>query len=476
MKVIVGSFYHEATTFNPFLTEADSFTFAEGEESLEYLAAVKVFEERGVEVVPTIFASAISSGSLTEETYRYFADKMLEVFRREKDIDGIWLHLHGSMEIDGVGSGEAKLLREIREIVGDDLPISLALDLHANIDEDVPRLANIIRGYRTAPHVDRDETEIITANLLVDALEVGETSMKPAFKRIYFITPGEAAMTKNEPMKTIVDKMYEYEEIEGILVANYFNGHAWTDAPNVSASALIVPESEEYEELAESVAEEFAEFVYDLRHEFKFDALTLNPDEAIERALAEEKKPVFISDSGDNTTGGASGINTLLLQKLTEKDLGDKKVLVAAIYDKETCEELMEFAAGDSVTVEVGVDYDENSTPVKLEGEIKAKGDLLGFATAAKDKVGDVVTVSEGNIDVAIANGSDSFVTLNHFNAAGLDYLEYDVIIVKQGYLFDELAEVSALDILCLSPGGTYLLVEELEFTRLRRPMYPLDK
>lgn len=475
MRIVVGSFYHEATTFNPFLTDESSFTFVEGEESKKYLAGAKALEQRGAEVIPTIFASAISSGSLTQEAYRFFADKIIDVFKKEKDIDGIWMHLHGSMEVDGLTSGEALLLREIREIVGDDIPISLALDLHANIHDDVPKLANIIRGYRTAPHVDRDETEVITANMLMDSLE-NKTVHRPAFKRIRMITPGEKALTAKEPMKTILNKLHEYEQMEGILVANYFNGHAWTDRPNVSASALVVPESEEYEELAEKVADELAKFIFGLRHEFKFDALTLGPKEAVDRAISENATPVFISDSGDNTTGGAAGINTVMLRLLKEKDLGDKKALVAAIFDKETCEKLSAYEVGDQVSVEVGIGYDQDSAPVQLDGVLKAKGDLLGFATAAKDKVGDTCTISVGNLDVVVASGGDSFVTINHFTQAGLDVNDYDIIVVKQGYLFDELAAVSELDILCLSPGATYLLVEELEFHNLLRPMYPLDK
>src|SRR5699024_8262254 len=134
-----------------------------------------------------------------EDAYRFYEEKILNVIKNEKEIDGIWLHLHGSMEVINIGAGEAELLRNIREIVGNEIPISLALDLHANVDDDVVRLANIIRGYRTAPHVDQEETEKITANLLVDAIEKNK-KIKPAFKRIHMITPGEKATTNTEPM------------------------------------------------------------------------------------------------------------------------------------------------------------------------------------------------------------------------------------------------------------------------------------
>ena len=450
--------------------------FFEGEESKYRVAATKVLEERGFEVIPTIYATAISGGCVTEEAYRFFADKIINVLKKEKNIDGIWLHLHGAMEVVNIGSGEAALLREIREIVGDDIPISLTLDLHANIDEDVPKLANIIRGYRTAPHTDQEETEMITANMLADCLE-NKVKIKPVYKRIPMITPGEKATGNSEPMRTILNRLEEDEKMEGILLSNYFNGHAWTDAPNTSACAIVIPESEEYQEKAEKVAQELADYVYGLRHEFKFPMLALEPEEAIDRALSEDKKPIFISDSGDNTTGGAAGFDTVLLRLLlNKKDETDKKLLIAAIYDEKSFEELNSYNLGEEVTIAVGANYDENSAPVKLEGILKTKGDLLGYQTSKNDVIGKVCTVSIGNIDVVVANHGDSFTTLNHFKRAGLDINDYDVIVVKQGYLFDELSAIAELEILALTPGATYQIVEELEFNHLIRPVYPLDK
>ncbi|MEI3605233.1 M81 family metallopeptidase [Pseudogracilibacillus sp. SE30717A] len=475
MKIVVGNWYQESTTFNPIVMDERSFVFFEGEASKYRVAATDVLEKRGIEVIPTIYATAISGGCVTEEAYRFFADKILNVLKTEKNIDGIWLHLHGAMEVVNIGSGEAQLLREIREIVGNDIPISLTLDLHGNIDVDVPKLANIIRGYRTAPHTDQEDTERITANMLADCIEKN-VRINPVFKRIPMITPGEKATGKTEPMKTILSRLTEYEKMEGILLANYFNGHAWTDAPNTSASAIIIPESENYQELAEEVAEELAEFVYGLRNKFTFPMLTLKPAEAIDRALGEDDKPVFISDSGDNTTGGAAGLDTVLLRHLVKKNIGNKKVLVAAIYDEASYNKLSSYEIGNEVSIEVGANFDENSAPVKLTGTLKAKGELLGYQTSKNDVIGNVCTIDVGNIDIVVANHGDSFTTINHFKKAGLEIQEYDVIIVKQGYLFDELSEIAALEILALTPGATYQLVEELEFHHLIRPMYPLDK
>jgi len=474
MRIAVGYFYQESTTFNPFVMNTSEFTFSEGDACKKRISAVKVLEELGAEVVPTIFASAISGGCVTRDTYQYYSDKIVGILKKEK-VDGVWLHLHGSMEVEGMGSAEADLLKRIREVIPENIPISLVVDLHANLHDDVPKYANIIRSYRTAPHVDQEECEAVTARLLVDCVN-REASVTPVFKRVMMITPGEKSTTDTEPMKTILAKAAEYEKMEGIMQVNYINGHAWTDRPNTSASVVVVPRSDAYREKACKIADELAAYAFSRRKDFVFHQLVMGADEAIERAVREENKPVFITDSGDNSTGGAPGINTLMLKKLLQLDLAGKKVLVAAIRDKKTCENLMRCNEGEYVVADVGVNYDENSAAVRVEGILKAKGDLLGYYSSKNDVTGQVCTISMGNVDVAIATGGDSFTTINHFTKAGLCWTDYDIIIVKQGYLFVELTEVAKLHIMALTPGACDLMVENLEFHHLLRPMYPLDK
>ena len=54
MRIAVGYFYQESTTFNPFVMNTSEFTFSEGDACKKRISAVKVLEELGAEVVPTI--------------------------------------------------------------------------------------------------------------------------------------------------------------------------------------------------------------------------------------------------------------------------------------------------------------------------------------------------------------------------------------------------------------------------------------
>ena len=475
MKIVVGGFYHESNTFNPFLTDKDNFTLYEGEEMLDRVASTEIFKEAGATAIPTIHAFGLSSGVVTEETYRYFADKILHVLRNETDIDGIWLHLHGSMTVEGIGSAELQLLKEIREIVGGEIPISLALDPHGNNMAELIEHVNIIRSYRTVPHEDQSETEVITARLLLESIK-GKTYTKPAFIRLPMLIGGETALGAVDPLKSIFNKLEEIEKLDGIATASFFIGFAWADTENSTPSVVVVPESDEYREIAKEKAKEIADYVYAKKDEFDFTVPALYPKDSIRTALDSKSKPVFITDSGDNTTGGATGIYTYLLDMFLKEDLGDKKVCIAAVFDKEAFEECNKSNIGDQIQVNVGVNYDSYSKSIPIEGVLKTKGDLMGYLGATNDKAGEVCTISAGNIDLVVANSGESFITIGHFEAAGLDLSEYDIIVVKQGYLFAELSAIAELEILALTPGATYQILEELEFENIPRPAYPLDK
>lgn len=474
MKIMTGCLYHETNTFNPFPTSIEDFVFVEGDGVKDRLASTEVFKHNNVSIVPSIYATALSSGLVSKKAYRFFADKFLSVLERNEDLDGIWLHLHGSMVVEGIGSGELALLKEIRACIGYDIPISLTLDIHGNLSEDLHKYVNIVYSYRTVPHVDQPSVERTSAQLLINAIK-NNAKITPSFKSLPMIIPGEKAVGTSEPLRSILNKIEELEQIKGIISANFFICHAWNDTKNTRSSILVVPESEAYKELADKVTEELATYVYERRHEFEFNATVLDLEASIDRALEEKLKPVFISDSGDNSTAGAPGMNTLLLQSLKDRDLQGKKVLVSAVYDSESFRTLNLCEVGDQVSVKVGAGIDENSKPVELEGTLKVKGELLGYLNASNDKVGETCMISIGNLDVIVANRGDSFITRNHFTRAGVNVNDYDVIVVKQGYLFDELSTISKLDILAMTPGATYQRIEKIDYKNIPRPIFPMD-
>lgn len=476
MKIAVGLFYLECNTYNPDLTRKESFVFAEGEEMLPYIHVTDLLREEGAELVPTIMASTLPAGMLKEEDFWYFANKILDTVRANPDLDGIWLHLHGSMEVENIGSGDLRLVRELRRIVGDEIPIGIALDAHANNDSRLADYVNIMRGYHTIPHADQPETEQIVARGLVELIREKQR-VRPALITIPGLLSGEKGLTAAEPLKSLVEHTLELERKPEILCATFFMGDPWSDCPNSHLSVAVVPAREEHAALAEKYAREIAQRVIASLDKFVFEVPTIRPDKALEMALNFSGKPVFISDSGDNTTGGAVGEGTEMLRLVTSACPDtQKRILITAIHDDAAYAACVKAGVGSPVTVRVGTGRDETSVPVEITGVVKCLGKVLGYLNCDSDECGECVTVSLGNIDVVLSNAATSFITPGHFDAAGTPIDAYDIIVLKQGYLFAQLRPLTRLAIMAVTKGATYQYIEELPYKRIVHPIYPFEK
>lgn len=463
MKILSGLIYHESNTFNPFLTGIDQFVVREGDEILERFASTEVFRQAGAEVVPSVYATAFSSGPVTREAYDEIKGRLLRAVEQHPDLDGIWLHLHGAMLIDGIGAAEVDILQAVRDLVGTELPISVVLDPHGNIDPRVPELATATRAYRTIPHVDQPEVERRTAQYLIDIINGKAQGGSLAYSRVPFVISGDIPLSASSPLSDILSLLDATESVPGIMAASFFVGFAWADVAECGASVLVVPDGPEFAELAQQQADKIRDYVVARFPEFEFRTPTLKVAETVDAFAHIEHAPLVVSDSGDNTTGGGVGYSTVILREILSKAV-DVPILVSTIWSPHTMRALQDNVVNDRVRVTIGMDHDEYSRPIEVEGVIKAKGDLLGYMSSVNDKVGNTCTLSVGNVDIVITDQPGSFVTLNHMRVAGLDPDEYEVIIVKQGYMFPEISELAGEHIMCISPGATYQFIENLAY------------
>ncbi len=474
MKIAIGMFCHEANSFNPNLLHKDGFVYYEGDEVLRRIHATGIFKKENADLVPLIYATALPYGIVVRDAYEFYSSHILSILEDNKDVDGVFLHLHGSMEVEGLGSGEYHLVKRIRDLLGEDVIIGIALDAHANTDYRLAPLINVMRNYRTIPHRDQDVTEKAVARHMIDCIKSNKKTM-PQFVRLPYIIHPEKALSDRWPLSEIMTKLNEIEKMEGISVATLGVGMIWCDCKTLGTNVAVTPSKEEYTQKAAELAKKLADFVYTFRDSFEFDQLPLSPRQAMMHSITYKGSPVFVSDSGDNTTGGAVGDHTVILREyLNCNDYNGKRVLVTAIWDEKAVNECMRYNEGDAISVTVGKDYDQNTKAVTVKGILKKKGKLHGFIGFENDIVGQAVTVSVGPVDFVIIDKPGSFISIQHFKGAGLDMEDYQVIVVKQGYLFPELRERADLSILALTPGATHQIVENLEFKNFIPPLYPL--
>lgn len=475
MKIAEGMFYHEANSFNPQTVKREDFVYEEGEAVVRRMFASTVFEEEGVEIVPLVYVNTLPNGICSRDAYEFYSKRILDILKDQKDLDGVMLHLHGSMEVEEIGSGEYDLIKKIRALLGDSVIIGLALDAHANNHPKLAGLVNVIRNYRTVPHVDQDVTEQTVARHMIDCLKHNKRTVPQYVRMPYAIHP-EKATGATWPLNEIYERLTELEQRKEVSVATLGIGMVWCDCETMASNVVVTPSEECYTQVCASIAKELADYIYGLRYDFEFEQVPMDPHEAVKFSLQYPETPVYVSDSGDNTTGGAVGDHTIILREyLKMKNFNGRKVLVTSIWDEKAVEECMVYAEGETITVTVGKNYDENTKAVTVTGVLKKKGRLFGYMGCEKDAVGGAVTISTPNLDFVIIDRPGSFISVGHFtDGAGLDLDDYQVVVVKQGYLFAELRKLAKLAILALTPGATHQILENMEYHKILPPVYPL--
>lgn len=478
MKVLVGKFVLESNENIPMMCDIENVQVKTGADAIANMQMGDVLQAHGVEVIPSLYADAASSGVMRRSCFEYLEGRILQAVREHvHEIDGIYLHLHGASEVEGLGSGDHHILREVRKICGRYLPIAVACDPHGNLCQSYCDDATIIRSYRESPHTDIEETIAFVLEALVDQIE-HPTGISCVYRKLPLILGGEQTVSADEPVRSINAYLDELETDERILSASWHVGYIRHDTDVAGCGIVVVPSAAEHRAFAEQKADELASFVWERRHEFHYTGTTAEPDEALAMALAAPEGPAFVTDSGDNVTSGSTGSNTFILRQALALPKLQKRMLFAAIHDKAAYARLATEELGATVDIQLGAGFDELSAPVPLAVRVLAKGRQEGTRLFGEDGDfgGGVRVAIEGTtIEIIVTDTNHPFVEPHQMEAFGAAWADYDVIVVKTGYAFPEVVKRSSLAVMSLTDGPTLQDTSRLPFKRIMRPMFPID-
>ncbi len=468
MRVLVGSIQQETNSFSPVKPTIEDFDYLEGEEMLNQIAVTSFFQKENVELVPTIYANAVPSGRLSRKEYEKLCERLLERIPDEPVLDGIWLYCHGAMDVEEIGSGELYLLQKIREKVGFNIPLTVALDFHANIRPELTEYANVICGYRTAPHRDMKETQIRAAQHLVTCMRK-KILPKPTLVHIPMILAGDMVLTDLQPMRAVMDMSLSAENDPEILDASVFNGQNWVDVAHAGASVVVTAMHDT--SLSQQYANDIAAKYWEIRKDFAFLGDACEPAEAVERMMKYQgEEPVFLTDSGDNTTAGAAGDSTELLEVLLEK--GAVRTAFVGLTDKPAVEKLYMMEPGQTTKLSIGGTLSKTSTAISVEAHLLRKERILGWDGF---DAGRAAVIRINNVDVVVTENRSSVISPEILKSVGIDMLQYHCIVVKLGYLYPALGKVAPHHIIAFTNGASSVKVEKLPFEHISHPMYPFD-
>jgi microcystin degradation protein MlrC len=189
---------------------------------------------------------------------------------------------------------------------------------------------------------------------------------------------------------------------------------------------------------------------------------------------------VFLSDSGDNPGAGGTTDVPLLLGKLIERQA--KSVVIAGIWDVEAVQACMAAGMGQTVTLTVGGKLDKrHGTPLTVTGCVRLVTDGSVYrggvrAPRTRQQTGPMAVLNVDGIDVILSSTRQSFEDPVQLQRLGLEPLDYKIVVLKRGYLTTPFQLISQRSILAFTPGATNCDVTKMEFKRLNRPAYPLDR
>lgn len=468
-RIVIGSFEIESNSLTAVESTRKDFSIAydDGMYQQDRICVVEYLKQHGCEVIPTLYAGAVPGGRMVRADFEQILNELL-IRIPEENVDGVWLFLHGAMDVTGVGSGDLAISKAVRQKVGPNVPIAVVFDLHADVDPDIADYVNIVTGFRTAPHTDIPRTQIHAAQLLLKCIDEAYLP-KPQIVKVPIIAEGDSMTTDIYPGDALIEKLWDMEEKNDILCMNLFLGNPWVDAVCAGGAVVAIPTPGK-ENLAGRLAKELAQKFWDVRSEFHFRAPHAGVDEGIAWAQAQEEGPVFLTDTGDNISGGGSGDNGLMLKALLSK--GVQNVLVAGITDPEVVETCKQLQYGDTFRCVLGGKLDPASVAVPVTAVYKKTAMIASWPGLPVE----AVVLGVAGIDVIVFRERTNLVHIDSFKALNLDPANYHIIVMKLGYLWPEFYDVAKDCMMIFTKGSTCEVVADCDFRHVPRPIYPLDK
>ena len=468
-RVLTLGISHESNTFSTLLTKESDFNVLRGADVLKDQLWAEVFKKEDVELIPTLHAYGWPGGVVERSAYENFRNEILDGIKNAGKLDGIYMDMHGALHVDGYEDAQASLINEIRKLAGKNVLISGSFDLHGNPSPDFVKNIDLMTAYRTAPHRDGNETRARAAQLLADAMKFG---WKPHLEYVVIpiLVPGEKSITEVEPLHSVYAQIPEITKINGLIDASVFAGYCWADLPRSAMRVFVVAKDKKYAAVAKSEASRLAQQIWNSREEMVLDVPSGPVDKMIEKSEEYSGKTVFISDSGDNTTAGAPGDNTQVLDALLRHK--SKNALMAGIVDPDALDKCIDAGIGNKIRLTLGGRVD-NVFGKPLE--INAKVLFISPDSLMNANRGAAVIETDG-VKTVILKTRRSFVEIRDFEEVGLKPLDFKIVVVKLGYLFPELRDIAPVHLIALTSGFCNLDIATLPFKNIHRPSFPVDR
>ncbi|MFM2113886.1 MAG: hypothetical protein RL643_844, partial [Actinomycetota bacterium] len=193
-------------------------------------------------VRPLFHADLNPMGTITREAFEALVGRMLERLTSEGPWDVVLLALHGAAVAEHQPDADGEIIARVRQLVGKDVVIGVALDMHANVSERMVHNSTVINAYLTNPHVDPRARARQVADLALAAArkEVQPTTaFVPIPAAINILRQG----TSDWPMSHLVSVANEIQQRPGVLSVSVVEGFPYADVNELGMSFIVITDN-----------------------------------------------------------------------------------------------------------------------------------------------------------------------------------------------------------------------------------------
>jgi len=473
-RVAIAGFQHETNTFSPIPATYQDFVRADswpgmlrGAEipsqtlgmNLPIAGMVSEAEKHtDVELVPLLWCAAEPSSQVADDAFDRITSEITQLITDAAPLDGICLDLHGAMVTESHDDGEGEFLAQLRTAIGNDMPISVSLDLHANISSRMVEKSSSVAIYRTYPHLDMADTGARAFANLIAHLD-GWRPQK-AFRQLPFLISLPAQNTGQEPART----MYETATITASqpgLEVDIAMGFTAADTVHTGPSILAYHENQAK---ADAAATDLYRRM--TSSEMAFVRQFPDADEAVYLAMKTEiGKPVVIADVQDNPGAGATSDTTGLLKALVSHQA--QNAVIGLVHDPETAEQAHNAGVGEVFTADLGgkhhiADQPSFSAEFKVKhlssGNVTYTGKMYGGGVAVLGKSALLqVVADDSDVQVIVTSERSQCLDQALFAEFGVNLENCSIVVVKSTVHYRADFEPIAARVIEAATPGSFL-------------------
>ena len=489
IRIATAGFQHESNTFSAIPASLDLWRragiledaaeiraeYASSQSTLAGFFAAAAHDPQ-VELVPLFFTRLMPMGAITAQATDFIFDRIIAAIRDNGPWDAVLLPLHGAAVSDTWLDADGELVRRVRETVGPNVPIGVALDMHANVARQLVDNADIVTVYQTNPHIDAHAQAMDCARLVLRLVR-GEIKPTRALQTPPLLVNILCQGTSDAPMRELLQFAETQKQRPGVLSLSVVEGYPYADVPEMGMSFIAVTDNDQA--LADDVARQLALAAWRMRAALNRGGTPI--DGALQQAQAAAAGPVVLFDVGDNVGGGSPGDSTHILHAARRLGINH---LLQALCDPEVVRQCQAVGIGGRVETSVGGKSDAlHGAPFAIQAEVTALSDGCYEETGPthggfrffNDGPSCALRTDDG-YRLVLTSRSAGSSSLQQFRALGVEPLEMKIIVAKGVHSPRPAMEPIARQLIWVaSPGVTSADLSTFTYHDRRRPMYPFE-